>query len=41
MFYLKKLGKVSPKEIMIEKVIKRKRDKMFIKWKDYDNSFNV
>ena len=25
---------------MIEKVIKRKGDKLYIKWKGYDNSFN-
>ena len=25
---------------MIEKVIKRKGNKLYIKWKGYDNSFN-
>ena len=25
---------------MIEKVIKRKDNKLYIKWKGYDNSFN-
>ena len=27
-------------EFRIEKVIKRKGDKLYIKWKGYDNSFN-
>ena len=25
---------------MIEKVIKRKGDKLYVKWKNHDNSFN-
>ena len=25
---------------MIEKVIKRKGDKLYVEWKGYDNSFN-
>ena len=25
---------------MIEQVIKRNRDKLYVKWKGYDNSFN-
>ena len=28
------------KKFRIEKVIKRKGDKIYIKWKGYDNSFN-
>ena len=28
------------KELRVEKVIKRKSDKLYVKWKDYDNSFN-
>ena len=24
----------------LEKVLKRKRDKLYVKWKGYDNSFN-
>ena len=28
------------KEFRIEKVIKRKVDKFYVKWKGYDNSFN-
>ena len=27
-------------EFRIEKVIKRKGDKLYVKWKGYDNSFN-
>ena len=26
---------------MIEKVIKKKDDKLYVKWKDYENSFNI
>ena len=39
-FYEKKLQKTNQKEFRIEKVIKRKEDKLYVKWKDYDNSFN-
>ena len=39
-FYEKELQKTSQEEFRIEKVIKRKRDKMYVKWKGYDNSFN-
>ena len=39
-FYEKELQKTSQEEFRIEKVIKRKGDKMFVKWKGYDNSFN-
>ena len=39
-FYEKELQKTSQKELRIEKVIKRKSDKLYIKWKGYDNSFN-
>ena len=39
-FYEKELQKTNQKEFRIEKVIKRKRDKLFVKWKVYDNSFN-
>ena len=28
------------KEFRIEKVLKRKGDKLYVKWKGYDNSFN-
>ena len=39
-FYEKELQKTDQKEFRIEKVIKRKVDKLFVKWKGYDNSFN-
>ena len=39
-FYEKELQKTSQEEFRIEKVIKRKCDKMYVKWKGYDNSFN-
>ena len=29
------------KKIRIEKVIERKDDKLYVKWKGYDNSFNT
>ena len=39
-FYEKELQKPNQEEFRIEKVIKRKGDKMYVKWKGYDNSFN-
>ena len=39
-FYEKKLQKTNQKEFRIEKVIKRKGDKLYVKWKGCDNSFN-
>ena len=39
-FYEKELQKTNQQEFRIEKVIKRKGDKLYVKWKDYDNSFN-
>ena len=39
-FYEKGLQKTNQKEFRIEKVIKRKGDKLYVKWKGYDNSFN-
>ena len=39
-FYEKELQKTNQKEFRIEKIIKRKRDKLYVKWKGYDNSFN-
>ena len=35
-----KKKKTNQKEFKIEKVIKRKGDKLYVKWKHYDNSFN-
>ena len=39
-FYEKELQKTDQKEFRIEKVIKKKGDKSYVKWKGYDNSFN-
>ena len=39
-FYEKELQKTGKKEFRIEKVIKKKGDKLYVKWKGYDNSFN-
>ena len=41
-FYDKELQKTSQKKKKkrIEKVIKGKGDKLYVKWKGYDNSFN-
>ena len=39
-FYKKELQKTNQEEFRIEKVIKRKGDKIYVKWKGYDNSFN-
>ena len=39
-FYENELQKTSQKEFRIEKVIKRKGDKLYVKWKDYDSLFN-
>ena len=38
--YEKELQKTSQEEFRIEKVIKRKGDKLYVKWKGYDNSLN-
>ena len=39
-FYEKELQKTNQKEFRIEKVLKRKDDKLYVKWKGYDNRFN-
>ena len=36
----KELQKTNQKTFRIEKVIKRKGDKLYVKWKGYNNSFN-
>ena len=36
-FYEKELQKINQKEFRIEKVLKRKGDKLYAKWKEYDN----
>ena len=38
---MKKNCKKTQKEFRIEKVIKRKGDKLYIKWKRYNNLFNT
>ena len=38
--YEKKLQKTNQKEFRIEKVINKKGNKLYVKWKGYDNSFN-
>ena len=39
-FYEKELQKTNQKEFRIEKVIRGKVDKLNVKWRGYDNSFN-
>ena len=39
-FYEKELQKTNQKEFRIEKILKRKGDKLYVKWKGYDNSFD-
>ena len=39
-FYEKELQKTNQKEFRIEKVIKKKGDKLYVKWKGYNNPFN-
>ena len=39
-FYEKELQKIDQQEFRIEKVIRKKGDKLYVKWKGYDNSFN-
>ena len=39
-FYENELQKTNQKEFRLEKVIKKKGDKLYVKWKGYDNSFN-
>ena len=39
-FYEKELQKTNQIEFRIEKVIRRKRNKLYVKWKGYDSSFN-
>ena len=38
-FFEKELQKTSQKEFTIEKVLKKKCDKLYVKCKAYDNSF--
>ena len=39
-FYKKGLQKIKQKEFWDEKVINRKGDKLYVKWKGYDSSFD-
>ena len=39
-FYEKELQKTNQEEFRIEQVIRRKEDKIYVKWKGYNNSFN-
>ena len=39
-FYEKKLEKTNQNEYRIEKALKRKGYKLYVKWKGYDNPFN-
>ena len=38
--YEKELQKIDQQQFRIEKVIKKKGDKLYVNWKGYDNSFN-
>ena len=39
-FYEKELQKTSQEKFRIEKVLKRKGDKLYVNWKEYDTRFN-
>ena len=39
-FYEKELQNKNQKKFWIQKVIKKKGDKLYVKWKGYDNSLN-
>ena len=39
-FYEKELQEKNQKEFRIEIVIKKKGNKLYVKWKGYDDSFN-
>ena len=39
-FYEKELQGTNQQEYRIEKIIKKKGDKLYVKWKGYNNSFN-
>ena len=39
-FSEKELQKINQQKFRIEKVIKSKDDKIYVKWKGYDNSFD-
>ena len=39
-FYEKELQNTNQKEFRMKKVLKRKGNKLYVKWKWYDNRFN-
>ena len=39
-FYRKVLKKIGQQEFRIKKVVKKKGNKLYVKWKGYDSSFN-
>ena len=39
-FFEKELQKTNQQEFRVVKVIKRKGEKVYVKWKGYDSSFN-
>ena len=39
-FYENELQKTDQKEFRTEKALKKKGDKLYVKWKGYENSFN-
>ena len=39
-FYEKELQNIDQQEFRIEKLIMKKGNKLYVKWKGYDNSFN-
>ena len=39
-FYKKRITKTNQKEFRVKKIIKTKGDKIYVKWKGYDSSFN-
>ena len=40
MFYEEELQMTNQTEFRVEEVMKRKEDKLYVKWKGYDNLFN-
>ena len=39
-FYENELQKTNQEEFRIEEAIKKQGNKLYVKWKEYDNSFN-
>ena len=37
---IEEMKKTNPKVFRVEKVVKKKGDKLYVKWKGYDSSFN-